>query len=123
MPQYQILKKWLVTICILFSLLFIPTALNKTHYTCWLFFNSTTFFISFIFWSIIFLAEKQNDLKKLGFSIAAIVIKFMLTIIAMVAYFSIYKQKSKVEILTAFGITGIYFVISYMYLYKLTKIK
>ena len=123
MMQKQLLKKWLVTLVILLLIGLIPAFIQPTLQKTWLYFDLVTFFIAFLFWSIIYLAERQTIQKKMGYTLGAIAIKFMLTIVAVVGYFVVFKEKTTPEIMIVFIITSIYYIIGYFFLYRLTNLK
>jgi len=120
--QQQFLKRWIIMLCLLLIACLIPALLNVEWQKALLYFNFSAFFIAFIFWAIIFLAEKQTPQKKMGYILGGIGIKFILTIVAVVAYFIVFKEKSTPEILITFIINSLYYFTGYYFLYKLSKI-
>lgn len=121
--QKRLLKIWLGTLCLLMLIGLIPAFIHTTLQKTWLYFDVATFFIAFLFCAIIFLAEQQTTQKKMGYTLGAIGIKFILTIIAVVGYFVVFKEKTSAEIMIAFAVSGTYYLIGYFFLYRLSKIK
>ena len=59
----------------------------------------------------------------MGYTLGAIGIKFILTIVAVIGYFVVFKEKTTPEIMIVFIITSIYYIIGYFFLYRLTNLK
>ncbi|HMW94013.1 MAG: hypothetical protein K1X26_01055 [Chitinophagales bacterium] len=123
MMQKQLLRKWLLTLVILMLIGLVPAFIQTTLQKTWIYFDTVNFFIAFIFWVIIYLAEQQTAQKKMGYTLGAIGIKFILTIVAVIGYFVVFKEKTTPEIMIVFIITSIYYIIGYFFLYRLTNLK
>lgn len=119
----SIIKKWLFVLVIIFSLYSLIYSTVPMYKKCILYFNIVSYFISILFLWINVLAEKQPNSKKLGYTLGAIGNKFLLSIMAFIGYFYYIYKKDKIEILIAFGIFFSYFVVSYYFLFQLSKHK
>jgi peptidoglycan/LPS O-acetylase OafA/YrhL len=119
----NIKKKWLLALLFLYSIFFIAYFLNNDYKKCIAYFNTMSFLISIVFMLINLISENQTPAKKVAYSLAAIGNKFLLSIIAIIGYFMFLYQKNKMEILIALSIYAIYFILSYYFLFQLTKIK
>lgn len=119
----SIIKKWLFVLVIIFSLYSLIYSTVPMYKKCILYFNIVSYFISILFLWINVLAEKQPNSKKLGYTLGAIGNKFLLSIMAFIGYFYYIYKKDKIEILIAFGIFFSYFVVSYYFLFQLSKQK
>lgn len=123
MMQKQLLKKWLLTIVILMLIGLVPAFIQTTLQKTWLYFDTVSFFIAFVFWVIVYLAEQQTAQKKMGYTLGAIGIKFILTIVAVIGYFVVFKEKTTSEIMIAFAFSGIFYIVGYFFLYLMSKEK
>lgn len=121
--KQQLLKRWIAVLCFFLIVLLMPALVQVMWQKTWLYFNFSAFFIAFIFWTIIFLAERQTPEKKIGYTLGGIGIKFILTIVAIIAYFVVFKEKTIAETFIAFLINGIYYLVGYFFLYRLSRVK
>lgn len=112
-------KKWLCVLGFLFLFFLLMYGLIPKHQKCIIYFNITSFLISILFLFINILAEKQTPSKKMGYTLGAIGNKFLLSIIVFLVYF--FSSNTKTEIAIAFSIYFTYFVVSYYFLFQLTK--
>lgn len=112
--------KWL-TILILTTLLFIAggVLVPKENHIGYYWMTMAMSIVAFLFYYLVSTAHQKDNARKVGGNLAAITLKFILSIMVVILYVLIFGKKEKLDFMFFFIAYIVYSVISYIGAYKM----